>query len=134
MGSTTSSASTTSTGSGSTSSSSNTASGKGAGTLAGMTADDLVNKRVKTAGGEDVGEIDAIVTDKMSQAHGYAVVGVGGVLGMGEKKVLVDLDQLQLTADGNVRTQANDERDFDSYPSYDEKNFDKYEGDISRLL
>jgi hypothetical protein len=101
--------------------------------LEGMTADDLVNKRVKTADGEDVGEIDSIVTDK-SQDRGYAVVGVGGVLGVGEKKVLVDLDQLHLTADGDVRTSASSERDFDSYPTYDEKKFDKYDGDISRLL
>jgi len=125
----------TSTDTGSTTSGASTAAtGTGGGSLAGMTADDLVNKRVKTADGEDVGEIDSIVTDKMSQAHGYAVVGVGGVLGVGEKKVLVDLDQLQLTADGDVRTSANSERDFDSYPTYDEKNFDKYDGDIGRLL
>ena len=102
--------------------------------LAGMTADDLVNKRVQTADGKDVGEIDAVVTDKMSQEHGYAVVGVGGVLGVGEKQVLVDLDQLQLTADGDIQVQASDATDFDSLPRYDEDHFEKYEGDIGRLL
>ena len=102
--------------------------------LAGMTAGDLVNKRVKTADGKDVGEIDAVVTDKMSQEHGYAVVGVGGVLGVGEKQVLVDLDQLQLTADGHIQVPANDATDLDSLPRYDEDHFEKYEGDIGRLL
>jgi sporulation protein YlmC with PRC-barrel domain len=132
---TTSGTSAKSAGTGSSTSSTSTASTQSArGSLAGMTADDLVNKRVKTADGEDVGEIDSIVTDKMSQAHGYAVIGVGGVLGVGEKKVLVDLDQLQLTADGDIRTPVSSEHDFDSYPTYDEKNFDKYDGDISRLL
>lgn len=122
------------TGADSSTSSTSSSAGANGKSLEGMTAEDLVNKRVKTADGEDVGEIDSIVTDKSSQDRGYAVIGVGGVLGVGEKKVLVDLDQLHLTADGDVRTSASSERDFDSYPTYDEKNFDKYEGDISRLL
>jgi len=103
--------------------------------LAAMSTEDLLDKPVKTANGEEVGEVDAIVIDRTTRkGHGYAVVGVGGVLGVGETQVLLDLDQLQLAADGSVRVPVTDVDDFDSYPKYDEKNFEKYHGSIGRLL
>jgi hypothetical protein len=102
--------------------------------LAGMTSDELVDKTVKDANGEDVGEINAIVVDRNATPHAYAVVEYGGVLGLGEKQVLVDLDKLELTADGSVRVPATDEDAFSAYPRYEEKLYQKYQGDLGRLL
>jgi hypothetical protein len=102
--------------------------------LRAMTSDELVDKPVKDANGEDVGEINAIVVDRNATPHAYAVVEYGGVLGIGEKHALVDLDKLELTADGSVRVPATDEDALSAYPRYEEKLYQKYEGDLGRLL
>jgi sporulation protein YlmC with PRC-barrel domain len=84
-----------------------------------MRAEQLVGKSVYNSAGERVGEIDEIVVNRSSRATA-AVVGVGGFVGIGEKKVVVPLDSMRvqgdrviapnLTKDGVGRMQAyNDE-------------------------
>jgi hypothetical protein len=102
--------------------------------IAAMTADELAGKPVENANGEEVGEINAIVVDREADQHAYAVVEYGGMFGIGEKQVLVDLDKLELTADGNVRVPATDEDAFSAYPTYEEKNYQTYQGDLGTVL
>jgi hypothetical protein len=102
--------------------------------LSSMSAKDLVDEPVQNAAGEKLGEIDAIVTDKAAGADGYAVIGFGGVMGVGEKQVLVHLDQLQVAEDGTIQLTASDKKDFDAYPEYVEKNFKAFDGAIAQLL
>jgi len=102
--------------------------------IAAMTSDELVDKPVKDANGEEVGEINAIVVDRDATQHAYAVVEYGGVLGIGEKEVLVDLEKLELTADGSIRLPATDEDAFSAYPRYEEKLYQKYEGDLGSVM
>lgn len=113
---------------------STTGAGTGPNALALMSAKDLVDKPVKTAEGKEVGAIDAIVTDKSTAAHGYAVIGFGGHLGIGEKQVLLDLEQLRLATDGSIQVPATNVSDFDTYPEYVEKNYTKYDGEIAAIL
>ena len=70
----------------------------GAGTsLNGKTASDLIGKSVYNAAGERIGEIDDIVIDGVGAAGATAaVIGVGGFLGMGERKVAVPLRDLDM--------------------------------------
>ena len=49
-------------------------------------------------------------------------------------QVVVDLDKLELTADGNIRVPATDEDAFSAYPQYEEKNFQTYQGDLCTVL
>jgi sporulation protein YlmC with PRC-barrel domain len=102
--------------------------------IAAMTTEDLVDKPVQNANGEEIGEIDAIVLDREANQHAYAVVEYGGMFGMVEKQVVVDLDKLELTADGNLRVPATDEEPFAAYPKYEEKNFQTYQGDLGTVL
>jgi hypothetical protein len=99
-----------------------------------MSAEDLVNKPVQGAVGRKVGAIDAIVTDKRATSHGYAVIGFGGHFGFGERRVLVRLDQLKVSADGSIHVPASDETALAEYPEYVEKNYTEYEGGLARLL
>lgn len=63
-----------------------------------MRTDQLVGKSVYNSSGERVGEIDQIVVNRNSRATA-AVVGVGGFLGMGEKKVVVPFDNMRMQGD-----------------------------------
>ncbi len=85
-----------------------------------MTASDFIGKRVFTAGGEDIGEVnDLIVTD--NGAVQAVILGVGGFLGIGEKDVAVAMNAIEMQPDGNnvklVVAASKDE--LNSAPSYD---------------
>ena len=89
---------------------------------------------MKATNGKEIGEIDKVVIDRTPQGHGFAVVGVGGVFGLGETKVVVDLNQLQLTADGSLRVPVESKEDVEALPRYDEANYQQYQGELGRLL
>jgi len=115
-------------------SSAGTKGGTATSALSAMTADQLVDKPVKATNGKEIGEIDKIVIDRTPQGHGFAVIGVGGLLGVGETKVLVDLDQLQLTADGSLRVPVASKEDVEALPRYDEAHYQQYQGELGHLL
>jgi len=54
---------------------------------------DVVGKDIKDAKGEDIGEIEKVEGDTV-------IVGVGGFLGLGERKVALPWNQLTMTGTG----------------------------------
>ena len=56
---------------------------------------DYTGKEIVTAKGDSVGKIDKLVTSNSDHAV-YAVVGVGGFLGIGEKDAAIPINKLQL--------------------------------------
>jgi sporulation protein YlmC with PRC-barrel domain len=70
-----------------------------------MSADQIVDKTVVSKDGEEIGEVDDIVTDPTS-GQKFAVVDVGGFLGVGQKSVVIELDKLQMAA-GEDRIRSN---------------------------
>ncbi|MGQ7260579.1 PRC-barrel domain-containing protein [Vreelandella sp. V005] len=65
-------------------------------------SDTLTGNQVKSSveDDEDIGTITDLVIDEDGQINAV-VVGVGGFLGMGEKKVAIEWDSLELTKDEN---------------------------------
>lgn len=63
-----------------------------------MRPSDLIGRSVYTTGGERIGEIDDIVVNRNNRATA-AVVGVGGFLGIGEKRVTMAMNQLRPQGD-----------------------------------
>lgn len=59
----------------------------------------VIGARVKTREGKDLGEIDQLVIDRKTGQVSHAVVGVGGLAGVGETKVVVRWKDMRLTAD-----------------------------------
>lgn len=81
----------------------------GGGAITEEQAPELVGRELTTSGGEDVGEISGVARSASDQQL-YALVDVGGLLGIGERTIAVPLDGLQTDADGNVTTgMARDE-------------------------
>jgi len=64
----------------------------------GRTVEDIEDMDLKTAGGDDVGEVDEVLVDASGQPAAL-VVEVGGFLGVGERDVVLGLDQVELMDD-----------------------------------
>jgi sporulation protein YlmC with PRC-barrel domain len=65
-----------------------------------ISASDLINKSVKNASNETVGDINDLRIDASGKIASV-IVGVGGFLGMGEKDVALPYDQLAFTRDAD---------------------------------
>ena len=63
-----------------------------------MRTEELVGKSVYNSAGEKVGDIEEIVVNRNTRATA-AVIGVGGFLGVGEKKIVVPLDRMRMQGD-----------------------------------
>lgn len=74
--------------------------------LESMSPDEIVGKAVVSAEGEEIGEVQEVVEDPAS-GDKFAVVDVGGFLGVGQKSVVIALNELQTSASGEDRLESN---------------------------
>ena len=63
-----------------------------------MESRDIIGTRIKNSAGKDIGEIDSVLIDPESGRITHAVIGVGGMMGVGEKKVVVPWSEVKMTA------------------------------------
>jgi sporulation protein YlmC with PRC-barrel domain len=91
-----------------------------------MSANDLVGKSVYNAAGERIGEIDDIVLSKSAASQPEAVIGVGGFLGIGEKKAAVPLNSLSMQGDRIVASNLTKEQ-VQSMSNYSASDYDRYD-------
>jgi sporulation protein YlmC with PRC-barrel domain len=89
-----------------------------------FSADELIGKNVVNAKGDNVGEIEDIVVDPSSKAM-YAIVSVGGFLGMGDKDVAMSFDQLRLGSDDAILMSEQSEDQLKQLPAYDKNRYEK---------
>lgn len=81
----------------------------------GMHASQLMEATVKTTGGEDVGSVSDLIVDQDGQIVAI-VVGVGGILGMGEKDVAIGWDDVQrskMSSKAGTSTTSDDSDDLE---------------------
>ncbi|MEA2724577.1 MAG: hypothetical protein QOH59_2348 [Gemmatimonadales bacterium] len=57
---------------------------------------DLLEKDVYNDKKEDIGEVEDVVVSPEGKAVSWAIIGVGGFLGIGEKLVAIPMDQLKI--------------------------------------
>jgi putative membrane protein len=89
-----------------------------------MSIDQVLGSKVVNANGDEVGEIEDLVLDQ-NQTH-YAVLSVGGFLGIGDKKVAIPLEDLQLGEDEVYLMTSATEEQLEQMPEYDEEQFQPY--------
>jgi sporulation protein YlmC with PRC-barrel domain len=63
-----------------------------------VSIDDFEEMEIYGPGGEEIGEVDAVLVDASAKPVAVAAE-VGGFLGMGEKDVVIGLDQLSQDGD-----------------------------------
>ena len=82
---------------------------------------DIIGTRIKNAEGKDIGEIDRLMIDPQSGKISHVVVGLGGFLGVGERKVVVPWSDLRMAAaaDGRKAVITMDQAKLESAPRYE---------------
>lgn len=87
---------------------------------------DYDGKDVVNAKGDKVGEVEKLVINTGDQQV-YAVVGVGGFLGIGEKDVAIPLEQLQPQGKNLALSSGVTEDELKSSMKYNESEFSAFE-------
>jgi len=84
-------------------------------------AKDLIGRRVYSGTDETVGDINDLIVNLDGSVEGV-VIGVGGFLGMGEKKVAVEMSAITVSAEpqtGNIRLVLSSTReDLEAAPEF----------------
>jgi putative membrane protein len=89
-----------------------------------VNVEEVLGSQVVNTNGEEVAEIEDLVMDQNQDL--YAVLSVGGFLGIGEKRVAVPLEDLQLSEDQVYLMTAATEEQLEQMPEYDEQQFQPY--------
>lgn len=79
--------------------------------------DKLLDKSVRNANGEKIGDIEAVYVTPNGQVDSV-IVGVGGFLGMGEREVAVKWSDLKVSADGETITSNMTKDSLKALPEY----------------
>ncbi len=91
---------------------------------AGISPDELQDRSVVNTLGDEIGEVQDVVMSNDGREAGI-VVGVGGVLGIGEKAIFLSADELRAGPDGQeiVWERSLDEDAAEGLPEYDEERY-----------
>lgn len=81
---------------------------------------DIIGTRIKNAEGKDLGEIDQLLIDRNGKVS-HVIIGVGGLAGVGEKKVVVPWSDLKFApvTEGKKNAITMDEAKLERAPRYD---------------
>lgn len=90
----------------------------------GTSPEELKDRTVTNAVGEEIGEVEDVVMSNDGSEAGV-VVGVGGVLGMGEKEIFLSAEELSAGANGEeiVWERSLGEDSAENLPEYDEERY-----------
>jgi len=66
-----------------------------------LSSDTIIGASVRNQHGEQVGSIERLMFNPQTGFVSYAVIGVGGFLGVGEKSIIVPWRALEIARDGN---------------------------------
>ena len=86
-----------------------------------VSVEEVLGSSVVNTNGEEVGEIDDLVLGQ-DQTH-YAILSVGGFLGLGDKQVAIPLEQLRLGDDRTYLMSAETEEQLEAMPEYDPEQY-----------
>jgi hypothetical protein len=96
---------------------------------ASIDADDIDDTNVVNSAGDKIGEVEHVVRSTQDNRL-YAVISVGGFLGVGDKEVAIPLNELQMRDDKlRAPLTASTQEQLKSHPEYDESRYKKVSDD-----
>jgi sporulation protein YlmC with PRC-barrel domain len=90
-----------------------------------MGADTLIGDDVRNAQGESLGDLKEVMIDMGSGRVAYAVVAMGGFLGMGEKLFAVPWKALKLDTENKCLILDQPKEKLEKAPGFDPNNWPK---------
>ena len=87
-------------------------------------AKQIIGMRVKNDQGKDIGEIDQLIVDPADGKISHVVLGRGGMLGVGEQKVVLPWSDVKIQPDANNRNRwlaMVDQSKINSAPRYERR-------------
>lgn len=84
---------------------------------------DMEGQTVHNQDGEEIGTIASVVADDNGESK-FVVVDVGDFLGIGGKQVAIDVQHLQLTADGQIQSEVTSDV-LESMPEYESSDYEE---------
>lgn len=87
------------------------------GALMSKRVSDIKGMDVENLNGDDIGDVEKVVRDPHSNKL-FAVVSVGGFLGMGEKMIPISLESMQLRDDKLIAPTSKDEDKLENRDAY----------------
>lgn len=93
------------------------------GALNSMAGADMEGRAVHNQDGEEIGTIASVVADDNGESK-FVVVDVGDFLGIGGKQVAIDIQHLQMTADGQIQSEVTSDV-LESMPEYDSSDYEE---------
>jgi putative membrane protein len=89
-----------------------------------VSLEEVLGSSVVNENGEEVGTIEDLVIK--DEVH-YAVLSVGGFLGLGEKDVAIPLDELKLGEDESYLMSTETEGQLEELPEYEATQYQPYQ-------
>ncbi|MBM9596384.1 PRC-barrel domain-containing protein [Roseitranquillus sediminis] len=83
-----------------------------------LRVDWITGASVSSPDGENIGDVNDLILDRETGQLTAAVIGVGGFLGIGEKQIAVNWDDLQVDYDANEITSNLTREEADAAPEY----------------
>jgi sporulation protein YlmC with PRC-barrel domain len=83
---------------------------------------DVKGAAIRNLQGQKIGSVDHVVMDQATGRVAFAVVGVGGFLGMGQKEVAVPWNRIQASDQSRSYTLNVDKQALQNAPAVDMKN------------
>jgi hypothetical protein len=90
-----------------------------------MSARDVIGAEVVNARGETIAQVSDIVSARAGGDELYAILEVGGFLGIGEKMVALGLDQLQVAEDDKILLPPATESQLEEMPIYNQEEYEQ---------
>ncbi|HEX7718739.1 MAG TPA: PRC-barrel domain-containing protein, partial [Woeseiaceae bacterium] len=88
-----------------------------------MAGADMEGRTVHNQDGEEIGTIASVVADDNGESK-FVVVDVGDFLGIGGKQVAIEIQNLEMTADGQIRSEVTSDA-LESMPEYDSSDYEE---------
>src|SRR5664279_5018970 len=88
-----------------------------------LSASTLAGDSVQNSAGEDLGKVDELMIDIPSGRVAYAVLSIGGFLGMGNKLFAVPWSALRVDEDKKIFVLDVDKKKLENAPGFDKDNW-----------
>ena len=88
-----------------------------------MAGADMEGRTVHNQDGEEIGTIASVVADDNGESK-FVVVDVGDFLGIGGKQVAIEIQNLEMTADGQIQSEVTSDV-LESMPEYDSSDYEE---------